>query len=171
MPSTPSSHIPLVLASASPRRKELLQQVRITPDLIDAADIDETILAGETPRILVERLARSKAAAVAPRHQKCYILASDTVVAVGRRILGKPEDERQAIDYLKLLSGRKHSVYSGISLICPDGRQLTKHVKTVVTFKRLTHSEIDDYLPLDQTRSYCCSFSSERYRSRKILLD
>lgn len=136
----------LVLASASPRRKELLARIGITPDVIDPADILENEGAGELPRLYAARMAREKALAVAPRHNGAFVLAADTVVAVGRRILPKAEDSDTARSCLTLLSGRKHRVLTGVSLITPDGRQVTKVVATDVTIKRLNPQEIDGYL-------------------------
>src|SRR5262252_5939706 len=112
----------LVLASASPRRLELLRQIGIVPDRVDPADIDETPLKGELPAAHVVRLAEAKARAVQPRHRDAFILAADTVVACGRRILPKAEDEAIARTCLELLSGRRHRVYGAIALATPDGR-------------------------------------------------
>ncbi|MGB0683545.1 MAG: Maf family protein [Magnetovibrionaceae bacterium] len=136
----------LILASASPRRLELLAQVGITPDQVVPADVDETVLAGELPRDHARRLAREKALKVRLALPDAYILAADTVVAVGRRILGKPEDSRQAKRYLRLLSGRRHRVIGGIALACADGRLLERQVVTAVTFKRFHEAEIDHYI-------------------------
>src|SRR5580658_5518856 len=107
----------LVLASASPRRLELLRQIGLEPALVDPAAIDETPLAGETARQLALRLARAKAAAIAARHPGAFVLAADTVVAAGRRLLGKPEDAADARRMLSLLSGRAHRVLTGVAAI------------------------------------------------------
>src|ERR1700722_3720695 len=115
----------LVLASASPRRLELLRQVAIVPDEVDPAELDETPLKAELPAQHVARLARAKAEAIQVRHEDALILAADTVVACGRRILGKPEDETAAHRFLTLLSGRRHRVYGGVAAIGPDGRVAT----------------------------------------------
>lgn len=136
----------LILASASPRRLELLAQVGITPDQIDPADIDETTAKDETPGPLARRLAEAKAASVAARHSDAFVLGADTVVGVGRRIIGKPTDGDEARRYLKLLSGRRHRVYGGICVIAPDGRKARRLIDTMVRFKRLTDGEIDAYL-------------------------
>src|SRR5690606_3322527 len=120
----------LVLASASPRRRDLLAQAGIPPDTIAAADIDETPVGDESPRALAERLAVGKARAVAPNHAGCFVLAADTVVAVGRRLLGKPADGAEARRFLTLLSGRRHRVYSGVAVIGPDGKSAHKVVMT-----------------------------------------
>ncbi len=136
----------LVLASASPRRLELLRQVGIEPDRVDPADIDETPLRDETPRRLVARLAIGKAQAVAARHQQAHVLAADTIVAVGRRILGKPEHEADARRMLTLLSGRPHKVLTGVSVIAPDGRTASRVVESRITFKRITDRELDAFI-------------------------
>lgn len=136
----------LILASASPRRVDLLGQVGVTPSDIIPADIDETPLKGELPRDLAQRLALGKAQAIAGKHKDAYILAADTVVGCGRRILDKAEDEEYAKHCLKTLSGRRHHVYGGIALITPAGKTITRLVDTVVKFKRLTPNEIAEYL-------------------------
>ncbi len=136
----------LVLASASPRRLDLLRQIGIEPDRVDPADIDETPGKDEAPRQLALRLARGKAAAVAPRHPNAYVLGSDTLVAVGRRILNKPEDEAEARRMLALLSGRAHKVLTGVAVIAPDGRSADRLVETKVRFKRLSTPEVDAFI-------------------------
>ncbi|MEJ2815290.1 MULTISPECIES: Maf family nucleotide pyrophosphatase [unclassified Caulobacter] len=137
---------PLVLASASPRRLDLLAQVGVAPDRVDPADIDETPLRDETPRRHALRLAVEKARAVAPRSPGAIVLAADTVVAVGRRILPKAETEEQAAWCLKLLSGRNHKVLTGVAAIAPDGREASRLVETRVQFKHLSDQERADYL-------------------------
>jgi len=137
---------PLILASASPNRLALLEQAGLCPDAIVPADIDETPYKGELPRKLVDRLATGKALAVAEKHPDAYILAADTVVACGRRILGKPENREPAKDILTLLSGRRHRVVSGISLRDPGGRIRTRVVESVVQFKNLGEKELTAYL-------------------------
>jgi septum formation protein len=126
----------LILASASPRRLALLAQIGIVPDHIAPAAIDETPHPAETPRRLATRLAREKAAAAA--EPGCYTLAADTVVAVGRRILGKPADAREALAFLTLLSGRRHHVLTAITLLAPDGAASHRLSETSVIFTRLT---------------------------------
>ncbi|MDZ4363483.1 Maf family protein, partial [Brevundimonas sp.] len=106
----------LVLASASPRRIELLAQVGIVPDRIEPADIDEAPQKGETPPRLAERLARTKAQAIADRHPDACVLAADTVVSVGRRLLEKAADEAEATRFLRLLSGRNHRVHTAVAV-------------------------------------------------------
>jgi septum formation protein len=136
----------LVLASASPRRIELLRQIGIVPDRIDPADIDETPAKGELPAAHVVRLAEAKAKAVQPRHPGAFILAADTVVACGRRILPKAEDEATARACLALLSGRRHRVYGGIAVMTPAGETAIRRVVSQVAFKRLSQSELEAYL-------------------------
>ncbi|MDA0305000.1 MAG: Maf family protein [Proteobacteria bacterium] len=136
----------LILASASPRRLDLLSQAGIRPDEAVAADIDETALAREKPNELATRLAVLKARHVANSFPGDFVLGADTVVACGRRVLGKPADEAQARKFLSLLSGRRHRVYGGIAVIGPDGNDHTRCVMTAVHFKRLSKDEIDTYL-------------------------
>lgn len=137
---------PLVLASASPRRLDLLAQIQVVPDAIDAADIDEAPRPRELPRDHARRLAAAKAAHVAARHPAAYVLAADTVVACGRRILPKAEGAPAARSCLSLLSGRSHRVFGGICLIAPDGRAASRLCETRVAFKPLSEAEIDAYL-------------------------
>ncbi len=134
----------LVLASASPRRRELLARLGLTPAAINPADIDETPHKGELPRDYAKRMAREKAQAVASGD--AHVLAGDTVVAAGRRILPKAEDEATARKCLELLSGRRHRVLSAIALRAPDGAIRERLSETVVMFKRLSSAEIDAYL-------------------------
>lgn len=136
----------LVLASASPRRRDLLAQIGLSPDTIDSADLDETPLPDELPPIHAARLARAKAETVAPRQPGAFILAADTVVACGRRILPKPATAETARRCLELLSGRRHRVIGGVALMTPEGRIGTRLVISAVTFKRLTEAEIADYI-------------------------
>ena len=136
----------LVLASASPRRIDLLRQIGIEPDRIDPADIDEIVQPGELAPAHAMRLAEEKARAVMLRHPGAYILAADTVVACGRRILPKPTDPATARACLELLSGRRHRVHSGIAVVDPDERLTLRRVDSHVAFKRLSEAEIAAYL-------------------------
>jgi len=141
-----------VLASASPRRLDLLRQIGLKPDRVDPADIDEIPRPGELPPAHAIRLAEEKARAVMPRHPGAYILAADTVVACGRRILPKPLDAASARACLKMLSGRRHRVYGGIALASPDERLTLRRVDSHVTFKRLSDAEIAAYLSSGEWR-------------------
>jgi septum formation protein len=136
----------LVLASASPRRLDLLRQIGLAPDAIEAADLDEAPLPQETPRRLALRLAEAKAVAVAARAPGDYVLAADTVVAVGRRVLPKAETDAEVESCLRLLSGRAHKVLTGVAVVAPAGQVALRLVETRVHFKRLTDSDVTAYL-------------------------
>ena len=154
----PGARAKLVLASGSPRRLALLQQVGIEPDSLWAASIDETPKKGEMPRTLVTRLSRAKAEAAKriirddPETKNAYILAADTVVAVGRRVILTPEIVEEAAAALELLSGRNHRVYTGICLLTPDDKVKKKIVETRVRFKRLSFEEINSYVAAGEWR-------------------
>jgi septum formation protein len=137
---------PFVLASASPRRLQLLQQIGYVPDVVAPTDIDETAHKGELPSALALRLAAEKAAAAAAKYPDVIILAADTVVACGRRVLPKAETEREAWDCLKILSGKRHRVYGGIAVRAPDGKLWQRCIMTVVKFSRLTDDEMKAYV-------------------------
>jgi septum formation protein len=137
--------VKLVLASTSPRRLDLLTRIGVTPSRIAAPDIDEDPRPAELPRPYVLRIATGKALAVA-READEVVLAGDTSIAVGRRILGKPEDEADLRRMLALLSGRRHHCLSAVCLIGLDGKARTRISDTIVTFKRLTAQEIDGYV-------------------------
>ena len=137
---------PLILASASPRRRELLARLGIEPNAIAATDIDESPQPGELPRAHAVRLAAQKARAAAALSPDAYVLAGDTVVGVGRRILPKAEDEASARACLALLSGRRHRVFSAVALAEPGGKLREALSETSLRFKRLSASEIDAYI-------------------------
>ena len=141
-----SGNAELILASASPRRRELLARLGIEPARIIAADIDETPLAGELPRAHAIRLAAEKARAAALLAPGAFILAGDTAVGVGRRILPKAEDEATARACLTLISGRRHRVFSAVALVAPDGTVREALSETALRFKRLSSSEIETYI-------------------------
>ena len=136
---------PLILASASPRRRELLALIGFTDIEILPADIDETPLKGEAPLVYVARVAREKCAAIAALHPTRTVLAADTVVAMGKRILPKAEDEKTARVCLQLLSGRRHKVFTSVCVATPMGIK-QKTVTSVVQFARLHAAEIDAYI-------------------------
>jgi len=148
MPSTP---VPdhgsnLVLASSSPRRLDLLKQIGIVPDSIKLADIDESPKHREQPRELALRLAIEKAETVKPLYKDDVILAADTVVGCGRRIIGQAASELEARKHLELLSGRRHRVFGGVCIIDSQGELSSRLVTTTVLFKRLSRGEIDTYI-------------------------
>ncbi len=161
----------LVLASASPRRLALLAQIGVTPDLVMPADIDETPQALELPRHHALRLACQKAGHVSARldpADPCFILAGDTVVAAGRRILPKTEDREAARACLRLLSGRRHVVHTGFALQAPDGRSSTQVVETIVAFKRLTSDDIEQYLSSEEWRGKAGGYAIQGYAASLI---
>ena len=135
-----------MLASASPRRRALLEQIGYMPDAVEPAALDEAVLPGEQPEAHAARLALEKATAVAVRHPGAFVLGADTVVACGRRILDKAESEESARRCLVLLSGRRHRVCGGLTVIDPAGRAVSRLVRTAVAFKRLSEDEIAAYL-------------------------
>lgn len=149
---------PLILASASPRRYELLTQIGLTPDALVPADLDETPKKNELPRSLAQRLAREKALAVEkiasarPEFAGFYLIAADTVVSAGRRILPKCELREEARDCLRLLSGRAHRVYTSIAVVSAKNGLRQKLVETRVRFKRLSQREIDAYVDTQEWR-------------------
>jgi len=136
----------LVLASASPRRRDLVQLIGLVPDLVDPADIEEIPEAGELPAHTAQRLACAKAEAVARRHVEALVLAADTVVACGRRTLAKATSERDARTCLELLSGRSHKVHTCVVLAVPGAGLRERLVTTRVSFKRLSQREIEVYI-------------------------
>jgi septum formation protein len=158
----------LVLASASPRRRELLAQIGVKPDEFDPAALDETPLPDELPTAHAARLARAKALAVAPRHPGAFILAADTVVACGRRILPKPEDTATARRCLELLSGRRHRVIGGVAALTPQGKLGTRLVISDVTFKRLTAAEIADYAASGEGLGKAGGYAIQGFAARYI---
>ena len=135
----------LVLASASPRRLDLLARIGIVPDAVIPADADERVPKGELPRVHALRLAREKAEAIALREPDALVLAADTVVAVGRRILPKVEDEATLRACMKLLSGRRHKVLTGVALAISGQPTRSRLVETIIAMKRLSPEEIDYY--------------------------
>ncbi len=157
----------LVLASASPRRLELLAQLGLTPDQVLAPDVDETPLRGELPRVYARRIARAKALAVAHILPDYRVLAADTVVCVGRRILPKAETEVQARACLALLSGRRHRVLTAV-VVAVDGKLREKLVETVVIFARLSKVEIDAYVAGGEWRGKAGGYAIQGQAARFI---
>jgi len=135
-----------ILASASPRRKQLLSQIGVIPDDVTAPEIDESPRVGENPRHYAARMAVEKAKSVSQRFPNSFILSADTVVVRGRKILHKANDAGQASDFLTQLSGRRHYVYGGVCLITPDGQALNKVIRTIVKFRVLDQKTIARYI-------------------------
>ncbi len=157
----------LVLASGSPRRLALINQAGIEPDALQPADIDEIPLKGELPRACANRLARAKAEAAlaAVRLDEelrgAYIIAADTVVAVGRRILPKAELLDEAAQCLRLLSGRNHRVHTGVCLVTPKEAFRQRLIETRVRFKRLTDDDIEAYLASGEWRGKAGGYAAQ----------
>ena len=158
----------LVLASASPRRVELLKQIGVVPNRIIPANIDEAPLKTETPRQLVERLSVSKALSVSKKNLGSVILGADTIVACGRRIVSKAETLEQASIFLELLSGRRHRVISGLALVSPEGDVYKRIVETQVTFKRLSLSDLDLYLASGEWRDKAGAYAIQGLAAKFI---
>ena len=153
----------LVLASGSPRRAELIARLGITAAAIDPADIDETPLKGEAPAPYAARVAEAKTALVAARHPGSAVLGADTVVAAGRRILPKTEVVGEARTCLQLLSGRRHRVYSAVTLIDAAGVARHRLSTSIVAFKRLTAAEIEAYLAGGDWRGKAGGYAIQGY--------
>jgi septum formation protein len=153
----------LILASASPRRLDLLARIGVVPDAVVPADIDESVTRGELPRDHARRLAQEKALAVAASESEALVLAADTVVAVGRRILPKVEDEATLRACMALLSGRRHRVLTGVALASPDGRIRERVVETMIAMKRLAPEEIDFYAAHGEWRGKAGGYALQGY--------
>ena len=156
-----------ILASSSPRRKMLLEQIGFIPDKIINPDIDESPLPFEKPEIMVQRLAFQKAQ-MGLQMEKGVILAADTIVTLGSRVLGKTENESEALSYLSLLSGRKHNVITAVALISPQGKTFQKKVKTSVSFKRLTYMNIETYIQSNEWVGKAGGYAIQGLASRFI---
>ena len=153
----------LILASASPRRLDLLARIGVTPDAVIAADIDESVPRDELPRQHALRLAREKADAVARQQPDALVLAADTVVAVGRRILPKVEDEATLRACMKLLSGRRHRVLTGVALAVPGNGIRERLIETTIAMKRLSDEEIDYYASHGEWRGKAGGYALQGY--------
>ena len=153
----------LVLASASPRRLDLLARIGVAPDAVLPADVDESVPKGELPRTHALRLAREKATAVAARETGSLVLAADTVVAVGRRILPKVEDEETLRRCMRLLSGRRHRVLTGVALAVPGEGVCERLVETMIAMKRLSEQEIDYYTDHGEWRGKAGGYALQGY--------
>jgi septum formation protein len=159
----------LVLASASPRRRNLLAQIGLVPDVVRAAEVDETPLKNELPRDLAQRLANAKALAVAPGARGDFVLAADTVVARGRRILPKTETEAEARACLTLLSGAAHRVFTAVVAIAPDGRRAARLGDTRIRFKRLSAQDIAGYLASNEWRGKAGGYAVQGLAGRFVV--
>ncbi len=153
----------LILASASPRRLDLLARIGVVPDDVVPADIDESVAKGELPREHALRLAREKALKVAAERSEALVLAADTVVAVGRRILPKVDDEATLRACMKLLSGRRHRVITGVALAGPDQPLRTRVIETMIAMKPLSEDEIDYYASHGEWRGKAGGYALQGY--------
>jgi septum formation protein len=153
----------LVLASASPRRLDLLARIGVVPDAVVPADVDESVPKGELPRVHALRLAVEKVAAVAVHEPDALVLAADTVVAVGRRILPKVEDEATLRACMKQLSGRRHRVLTGVALAAPGATVRTRLVETMIAIKRLSADEINHYAGHGEWRGKAGGYALQGY--------
>ena len=153
----------LILASASPRRLDLLARIGVIPDAVAPADIDESVIRGELPRVHAQRLAREKALAVAAQHPDALVLGADTVVAVGRRILPKVEDEATLRQCMALLSGRRHRVLTGVAIVLPGSGLRERLVETMIAMKRLSPEEVDYYAAHGEWRGKAGGYALQGY--------
>ena len=153
----------LILASASPRRLDLLARIGVTPDAVIPAEIDESVPKGELPRVHALRLAQAKAEAVAGQEPDALVLAADTVVAVGRRILPKVEDEATLRACLALLSGRRHRVLTGVALAAPGRPLRARLVETMIAMKRLSAEEVEFYAAHGEWRGKAGGYALQGY--------
>ena len=162
----------LILASASPRRLELLAQIGIVPDQVIPADIDETPQSGERPRDYVMRMAQEKNVAIASIHPDHFCLSADTVVCLGPRILGKPRDEAEATAFLHNLSGRRHRVMTAITLSAPASSSpvssASRLVTSTVTFARLDQAQIDAYIATGEWQGKAGGYAIQGHAARHI---
>ena len=153
----------LILASASPRRIDLLSRIGVVPDAVIPPDVDESVPRGELPRHHALRLAHEKAVAVAAKNPDAFVLAADTVVAVGRRILPKVEDEATLRSCMRLLSGRRHRVLTGVALAVPNGSVRERLGETMIAMKRLSDEEIDYYAGHGEWRGKAGGYALQGY--------
>lgn len=161
VPTYNVTKLPIVLASASPRRLQLLEQIGIAPQTVLATDIDETPLKQELPRVYVQRLANAKAmAAQAISKDSQFILAADTIAAAGRRILNKTSERHIAKKHLSLLSGRRHRVYTSVVLLnTQTGKISSRQVCTMVQFSRFTEKQLEHYLDSEEWKDKAGSYA------------
>ena len=159
----------LVLASASPRRQELLREAGIAFE-VHPADLDEDQHAGEPPLEYAHRLSREKAQAVAQHHPRRYVLGADTIVVVGGEVLGKPHDTKDAERMLRILSGRGHEVSTAVTVVTPAGETETRSTTTKVIFRELAEEEIRQYVaggePMDKAGAYAIQGGASRWTNR-----
>lgn len=167
--NAPAPTTRLILASASPRRVELLAQAGVVPDVVAPMDIDETPLKDETPRMVATRLAIGKATAGAALHPDAFVVGADTVVAVGRRMLGKPADAAEAATMFRLLSARNHRVFTGVAVAAPGGRVAHRLSETRVKFKRLSAKDSAELVDSDQWRGAAGGYQIQKLGGAMVI--
>ena len=158
----------LILASSSPRRKELLESLGILPSKIMHPDIDESPLKGEGVREYVKRIAVGKARVIHAQLPNSYVLAADTVVEMSRQILLKASDREEAQSMLTRLSGRRHRVYTGICVLSPEGKEASKIVLTRISFKRMSEQELNLYLDSGEWEGKAGAYSIQGSAARFV---
>lgn len=158
----------LILASASPRRLELLAQIGIVPDSVEKPNCDESDRKGETPRGYVTRIIEEKMAYVSPRSSRAFVLTCDTIVVCGRRILQKATTPDEAQSFLRLLSGRRHQVITGVCLRTPSEKLIKRLVTTTIQFKRLTDLEIETYIQSNEWQDKAGAYAIQGMAGRFI---
>lgn len=158
----------LILASSSPRRRELLSSIGITPDKVISPDVDETPLKSEPIRQYVQRIALDKARAIHKVEPGAFILAADTSVALGRQILLKPIDRDDAYKMLQMHSGRRHRVYTAVCAISPTGQEVCRTSETRISMKRLDNHEIEDYLASNEWEGKAGGYSIQGMAAKYI---
>lgn len=163
------ARLKFILASASPRRAQLLSQIGVTPDAIAPADIDETPRDGELPRLYASRMASEKADVALSRHPGDLVLCADTVVACGRRILPKTEGSDAALACLTLISGRAHRVYTGVLLGGPGDERRIRLVETRVKVRQLTNADIEEYIAIDEWRGKAGGYAIQGLFAKHII--
>lgn len=154
-----------ILASSSPRRLNLLNQIHITPTEIISPDCDEAIMAGECPLNYVRRIAQEKCYSQKNNYPKSWLLSADTIVCCGQKILSKTDNIEQVKQYLNMLSGRRHKVYTSFYLIAPSGKEISKTVQSIVSMKRLTQEEIHYYLSTSEWKNKAGGYSIQEQAS------
>ncbi len=159
----------LVLGSQSPRRRDLLQQIGLVPDVIHAADIDETPKPRELPAPYVLRVAREKNAVIAGKFPDAFVVTGDTTVALGRRILGKAENEKEAREMLSLLSGRAHKIITAVVVRAPNGKVAHRTTTSRVKVKRLSKKELDDFIATGEWQDCAGAYMFQKNFAQYIL--
>ncbi len=157
-----------ILASASPRRLELLNQIGIVPYKIEPPDINEDLKFKENPKNYTLRIAKEKAQKVFKKFPESFVLAGDTIVSKGKRIFFKPKDQQEAYESLKILSGKRHKVYSALSIINPNKIEFTKYSVTTVKFAQITEKELQHYLNLNEWKGKAGSYALQGYGAKFI---